>query len=149
MESVQHFRKTDLARRTRQVLDAVQNGHTVIIETEGEPQVVMVDVIDYSILRAVMHYYTRHPSVDADAGLSDEAVGACAVPQARYNLVLAYYLEGAISLARAAELLDLSQPDLRARCVRLDVPLRAAPADLEEAGRDVETARAWSDPSVL
>jgi predicted HTH domain antitoxin len=63
-------------------------------------------------------------------------------PQARYDLVLAHYLAGAISLARAAELLDLSWLELRARCLRLDVPLRTAPADLDQARADVEAAAA-------
>jgi hypothetical protein len=39
-------------------------------------------------------------------------------------------------------LLDLSCLDLRARCLRLDVPLRTAPADLDQARADVEAAAA-------
>jgi predicted HTH domain antitoxin len=56
-------------------------------------------------------------------------------------------MAGAISLGRAAELLGLSWLDLRTRCLRLDVPLRTAPADLAETSADVETAGAWTTTS--
>jgi len=55
-----------------------------------------------------------------------------------------HYLPAAISLPRAAELLDLPWLDLRTRCLRLDVPLRNAPADLAEAKEDVQVAKAWT-----
>jgi predicted HTH domain antitoxin len=60
---------------------------------------------------------------------------------------LAHYLAEAISLGRAAELLDLSWLDLRTRCLRLDVPLRAGPTDVDEARADVEAAEAWATVS--
>jgi hypothetical protein len=63
--------------------------------------------------------------------------------QAKYNLVLAYYLAEEISLSRAAELLDIPWLDLRTHFLRLDVPLRAAPADLDEAQADVANAAKW------
>ena len=44
---------------------------------------------------------------------------------------------------RAAELLDLPWLDLRTRFLRLDVPLRTAPADLEDTRQDVEAAERW------
>jgi predicted HTH domain antitoxin len=62
-------------------------------------------------------------------------------PQARFDLVLAHYLAGAISMGRAAELLGLPWLDLRTRFVRLDVPVRTAPRDLDEAIGDMERAR--------
>jgi len=71
-------------------------------------------------------------------------VAALDAPQDRVNTVLAHYLAGAISLGRAAELLGLSWLDLRTRFLRLDVPLRTAPADLDEARADAEAAEAWT-----
>ncbi len=68
---------------------------------------------------------------------------AIADEQERFNLVLAHYLAGAISLGRTAELLNLPWLDLRTRFLRLDVPVRTAPADLAEARADVEVAEAW------
>jgi predicted HTH domain antitoxin len=138
MEEFKRVRKTDLARNTRQVIREVQRGQTAIVESHGQPEVAILDIIDYRILRAVMRYYTQHPEIDVEAGLADEQLADLVTTQARYDLVLAHYLAGAISLGRAAELLDLPWLDLRTRCLRLDIPLRTAPADLEEARADVE-----------
>jgi hypothetical protein len=143
VETIQHVRKTDLARNTRRIIHAVQRGQTAVIESHGQPEVVIIDIIDYHILRAVMRYYAQPPQLDAEIGLSDQAVAELSDSQARYNLVLSYYLAGAINLGRAAELLDLPWLDLRTRCLRLDVPLRIAPADLAEVRADVETAANW------
>lgn len=104
----------------------------------------MMDIVDYRLLRAVINYYAQRHEIDVEAGLSDEVVAAVSDPQARFNLVLAHYLGSAISLARAAELLGLPWLDLRTRCLRLDVPLRTAPAELAEAKADFEVAQAWT-----
>ena len=133
MESIQRIRKTDLARNTREVLNDVMRGQTAVIESHGKAEAAIIDIVDYLILRAVMRYHARPPKVDADAGLSDAAAAATPSQQARYDLVMAYYLADAISLSRAAELLRLPSFDLRLRFVRLDVPLRLGPATVEEA----------------
>jgi hypothetical protein len=143
VESVQYVRKTDLARNTHKVINTVLRGQTAVIESHGQPEAVIIDIVDYRILRAVMRYYAQQPVVDTDSGLPDQAIAALVNPQARFDLVLAYYLADAISLARAAELLGIPWLDLRTRCLRLDVPLRTAPADLAEAQADVEVARKW------
>jgi len=101
-----------------------------VIESHGQPEAAIIDIMDYRILRAVMRYYAQQPEIDREAGLSKQEVEAPPNLQDRFNLVMAHYLAGAISLARAAELLDLSWLDLRTRCLRLDVPLRTAPANL-------------------
>lgn len=145
MESV-HIPKTELARNTRQIIRAVQRGQTAIIESHGQPEVAIVDIIDYQIMRAVLSYYNHPVEVDTTAGLANEVVAAASFPQERYNLILAHYLGGAISLARVAELLELSWLDLRTRFLRLDIPLRNAPADLAEAKEDIDTAIKWSSP---
>ncbi len=144
MTFVQRVRKTDLARNTRQVINAVLHGQTAVVEHHGQPEVAIIDIADYRILRAVMHYYARRPRVDAAAGLAERDVAGISDPQDRFNLVLAHYLGGAISLGRAAELLGLSWLDLRTRCLRLDVPLRTAPGELSEARADAEAAEAWA-----
>ena len=130
MRYVQHVRKTDLARNTHRVINAVLRGQTAVIESHGQPEAAIIDIMDYRILRAVMRYYAQQPEIDIEAGLSKQEVEAPPNLQDRFNLVMAHYLAGAISLARAAELLDLSWLDLRTRCLRLDVPLRTAPTNL-------------------
>lgn len=142
MEPVRRIRKTDLSRNTREVINAVLRGQTTVVESHGQPEVAILDIVDYRIIRAVMRYYAQRAEIKVGDGLSEQSVAALDAPQAQVNLVLVHYLEGAISLGRAAELLGLSWLDLRTRFLRLDVPLRTAPADLVEAQADVEAAEA-------
>ena len=141
MESVRYIRKTDLARKTRDVIGAVMRGQTALIESHGKAEVAIIDFEDYLILRAVMRYHSRPQHIDVEAGLTEAQVDIAGDMQARYNLVLAHYLAGAISLGRVAELLDLPGFELRMRFARLDVPLRLGPATIEEALIEVETLR--------
>jgi predicted HTH domain antitoxin len=60
-----------------------------------------------------------------------------------WSLVVGAYRDGQINLGKAAELLDLTEPDLRRRFVELGVPLRVGPADLAEARAEVAAVRAW------
>jgi hypothetical protein len=94
-----------------------------------------------------MRYYAKEPEIDAEVGLPDERVTELSDVQDRFDLVLAHHLAEAISLGRAAELLDIYRLDLQARFVRLDVPLRMGPATLEEARAEVEAIRTWTSES--
>jgi prevent-host-death family protein len=140
MDIIYHAGKTELARNTRQIIRTAQRGQTVVIEHHGQPEVVILDIADYHILRALAHYYAQRPVIKAGEGLSDEMAAAQTTLQAKYDLVLSYYLAEEISLSRTAELLELSWLDLRTRFLRLDVPLRFAPADLTEVQADVANA---------
>jgi predicted HTH domain antitoxin len=144
MQSIQHVRKTDLARSTRQVINNVLRGQTTVVESHGEPEVVIMDIVDYRITRAVVRYYSQQSVIDVEQGLPDEQAAETSDAQERFNLVLAHYLAGAISLGRAADLLELPWLDLRTRFQRLDVPLRVAPIDVDEAKLDVEEAEKWA-----
>lgn len=143
MDVIYHAGKTELARNTRKIIRAAQRGQTVVIEHHGQPEVAIIDIADYYILRALAHYYAHPPQVAREEGLRNEMVAAQPSLQTQYDLVLAYYLAEEISLSRAAELLELSWLDLRTRFLRLDVPMRTAPADLAEAQADVANASAW------
>ena len=144
MNTAQYIPKTELARNTRQVINSVLRGQPAVVESYGQPEVAIIDIVDYYIVRAVMRYYAHQPEIDPEGGLPDQEVEATADSQERFDSVLAHYLGRAISLSRAAELLDLSWLDLRTRCLRLDVPLRVGPTDLDEAQADVEVAEAWT-----
>lgn len=144
MNTAQYIPKTELARNTRQVINSVLRGQPAVVESYGQPEVAIIDIVDYYIVRAVMRYYAHQPGIDPEGGLPDQEVEATSDSQERFDLVLAHYLGGAISLSRTAELLDLSWLDLRTRCLRLDVPLRVGPTDLAEAQADVEVAKAWT-----
>ena len=129
MTVVQRVSRTELARHTRRVLTDVQRGRTALIESHGEPEAVLLDIVDYRILRAVMRYHASLPSIHPEAGLLASVVQALGDGEDRYALIFAHYLAGSISLARAAELLGFPWLELRTRCLRLDVPLRTGPDD--------------------
>lgn len=143
MEQIQRVSRTDLARHTRSVINSVMRGHAAMIESHGEPEVAVIDIVDYRILRAVMRYHAQQPVIDSTRGLDDMVVAASTDPQRKYNIILAHYLAGAISLSRVAELLGVSWVDVRTRFLRLDVPLRLGPVGVEDALNEVETALRW------
>ena len=146
MQSIQRVSKTDLARSTRQVINNVLRGQTAVVESHGQPEVAIMDIVDYRITRAVMRYFGQQPAISVEQGLSDQQVARASDAQERFNQVLAHYLAGAISLGRAAELLELPWLDLRNRFLRLDVPLRTVLTDVHEARLDVEMAEALARP---
>ncbi|MCL4805085.1 MAG: type II toxin-antitoxin system prevent-host-death family antitoxin [Anaerolineae bacterium] len=147
MDTTYRAGKTELARNTRQIIRAAQRGQTVVIEHHGQPEVAIIDIVDYRLLRALTHYYSRPPHIVPGNGLSDEVVEAEPDIQAQYDLVLAYFLAEEISLGRAAELLDLPWLDLRGRFLRLDVPMRNGSAGHDEAREEVAGLTAWSSIS--
>ena len=103
MELLQRVRKTDLARNTRKVIRDVLRGKTAIVESHGLPEVAIVDIVDYYLQSAALHYFTQSPKADTDEGLSYETLDKLDNEQERYNLVLTHYRGEDISLGRAAE----------------------------------------------
>jgi antitoxin (DNA-binding transcriptional repressor) of toxin-antitoxin stability system len=87
LETVLRVSRTELLRNMRQVIQSVQRGQTVLIERHGQPEVAIVDIIDYRLGRAVLRYHAHLPEIDSTAGLSDEGIAALPDEQARYNLV--------------------------------------------------------------
>lgn len=147
METIRYVPKTSLARKTREVLQAVQRGQTVVVEHHGQPEVAIVDIVDFYLLRAALYYHAHAPQITVGAGLSRPALEALSSAQERANLILAHYLAGDISLSRAAELLDLPWLDLRTRFLRLDIPIRSAPSDADEVRADFRNAADYTSPS--
>ena len=72
MQSIQRVRKTDLARSTRQVINNVLRGQTAVVESHGQPEVAIMDIVDYRITRAVMRYFGQRPEIDVKKGLADQ-----------------------------------------------------------------------------
>ena len=143
MDTLSYVSKTDLARKTRQVIRSVQRGQTVIVESHGQPEAAILDMPDYYILRAVTRYHTERPKIDFEADYPDE--GLTSLPeQERYDRAMGAYLAGAISLGRAAELMGLEWIDLRSRLQRLNAPLRIGPESVEEALQDADVAEKLS-----
>ena len=137
--------KTDLARRTRYVLEQARRGRPMIVESYGEEQVAILDVLDYRILRVVAAYHAvpSHVAPISDVAMiprgldlteMQQAIAAAeGDAQAGWNRVLAAYLDADISLARAADLLGLSRFELADRFQRLGLPLLIGPTTVDEA----------------
>jgi hypothetical protein len=134
-------RKTDLARNTSQIIRNVLRGQPTVIENHGQPEVAIVDVIDYLILRAVAHYYAGNRPVLDSKGPSDAEFSGLTV-QDRYNRAMDYYLAEACSTGRLAELLQISWADMRERFNRLGVPEFFGPTTMEAAREDALVASA-------
>jgi hypothetical protein len=145
MDNIQYVSKTELARNTRKVIHDVQRGQTAVIESHGQPEVAIMDIVEYRIQRAFIHYYTQNPVVDENDDLSDQAFNSIVDEQERTNRVMTYYLAQLISIARAAELLELPAFDLRLRFLRLGIPLSFGPQSMEEAAQDVKHALTYSE----
>ena len=117
--------RTDLARNTREIVDQVRNGQTIVVQSHGRDQIVLLDAFDYRILNALAKV--------AMAEVDEFGIGT--IEQVMYD-----YSQERISLAKAAEILGLARFDLAARFERLDVPLRIGPATIDDARDEVRAA---------
>lgn len=148
MEPARNVSPSDLSAEGRQLLDAVRRGETVFVEEEeGRAEAALMDIVDYRILRAVMRALAAKPEINPNEGLPENRLAGDPGDQERFNQVIAHYLGEAISLSRAAELLEMAPSTLRDRFDRLDVPRRIAPSGAGEARRDVQTALNWPGDS--
>jgi predicted HTH domain antitoxin len=118
--------RTDLARNTREIVDQVRKGHTIFVQSYGEDQIVLLDLLDYKILKALVDYALRETN--------DLQVGAV-------NEVMRLYLDEQVSLAKASEMLGLSRYELMEHFERLGIPLRLGPETLEDAQEEIASAR--------
>ena len=62
-----------------------------------------------------------------------------------WSAVVGAYQDEQINLGKAAELLHMTELELRDRFIELGIPLRIGPADLAEARAQVEAMRTWFD----
>jgi predicted HTH domain antitoxin len=147
MDTVQYVRKTDLARNTRRVIRDVQRGQMAVVESHGQPEVAIMDIVDYRIQRAFIHYYAQNPTVSPDDNVSDQVFASLTDEQEHTKRVIAYYLADLISLSRAAELIEVPAFDLRLRFARLGIPLRVGPQTTDEALQDMQNALNFTEKS--
>jgi predicted HTH domain antitoxin len=61
----------------------------------------------------------------------------------RWAVTIGAYQDKQINLGKAAELLGLTEFELRQRFTELGVPLRTGPVDLAEARAEAEAVHAW------
>lgn len=117
------FSRTDLTRRTREVLETVRRGPAVI-RSYGREHAVVLDPLDYRLLQGLAGQTLPDPEGDAEI-----------------RTLLRRYLDREISLARLAEALGVSRFELMERFERLGLPARIGPVDVDDARAEVEAAR--------
>lgn len=117
------FSPTELSERTREILDRVQDGELAVVVSGGEERIVLLDALDYRLLRAFAVYATG-----GDAG----------EPEVR---VIRDYLDEKINLGKAAELLRITRFELEDSFRRLRVPLRLGVSSPEDAQAEMAAAR--------
>lgn len=147
--------RTDLARRTREALEHAQRGETVFIESYGAEQAAIIDAREYYLLRAVATHRNRPlaPVTHAETaprGLTEDEVQARVAAaggdrQEAWSAVITAYLDGDISLGRAALLLGLSRFELQAYFNRLGLPAQPGPLSLNEARAEYTTIQMGND----
>ncbi len=144
MDDIAIISKTDLARKTREIFLTIQRGQTVIVENHGQPEAAILDIADYYLLLAAARYHTEPPQIAPEEGLADQAVEKLAA-QDRYDLVVAHYLAGSISLSRAAELLGLPWLNLRSRLHRVGLPVRIGPENIDDLRAEMDALTKWQN----
>jgi hypothetical protein len=142
MQYEQRISKTDLARSTHRVIRDAQRGYTVLVEHHGQPEVAIVDIVDFQLQRAAIHYFSSPKEYKGDLEISESMLEGLPDDQQRFNLVIGHYLAEHQSIGRSAELLRMSTPELMIRLGRAGVPLRVGPTSLEELKSDIETIKA-------
>ena len=118
---------SDLSQRTREILDRVQEGELAVVASGGEERIVLLDALDYRLLRAL-----------ALCATGEGMNGSGDLLEAR---VVRDYLAEKINLGKAAELLQLSRFELEGSFQRLGVPLRRGARSIEDAQADIAAAR--------
>lgn len=132
-------RKTDLARNTSQIIRNVLRGQTAVIESHGQPEVAMMDMMDFRLQRAAMEYFSNPQKHEAEIGINESDLKAASADvQAHYDLVLGQYLAVRLSLARAGEALGMNSHELRMRLERLGIPLRVGPESVEGIKEEIK-----------
>lgn len=120
--------QADLTSKTQEIIDRVQRGEVMVVEQSGQEQVVLLDPLDFRLLRAL-----------AQCAIGEKERGQDSEDQDIQALLA--YLADEISLSKAAELLNLSRFELQDRFLRLGVPLRIGPGTMEEAWAEIKAAR--------
>jgi AraC-like DNA-binding protein len=124
MASAATFSRTDLTRKTREILDLVRRGRPALIKSYGKEQAVLLDPLEYRLLQGL-------------AALGSDRGGS----EGELQSLLRRYLDEEISLSKMADVLGVSRFELMERFERLGVPVRIGPANLDQAREEVRVAR--------
>lgn len=117
---------SELSQRTREILNRVQEGELAVVASGGEERIVLLDALDYRLLRALALCATGGGASPSD------------LLEAR---AIRDYLDERINLGKAAELLQLSRFELEDSFQRLGIPLRRGARSIEDAEAEIAAAR--------
>lgn len=118
----------DLAQRTREILDRVEEGELAVVASGGEERIVLLDALDYRFLRALASCATNGGGTEGPGDPLE-------------TRVIGDYLAEKINLGKAAELLQLTRFEVEESFQRLGIPLRRGARSLEDAQAEIATAR--------
>jgi hypothetical protein len=105
----------------------VREGELAVVASGGEERIVLLDALDYRLLRALAFFVTGETPTGPGEPLEVR--------------VLRDYLDERINLGKAAELLQLSRFELEASLQRLGIPLRRGARSIEDAQAEITAAR--------
>lgn len=114
-----------------------QRGYTVLVENHGQPEVVIVDIVDYQLQRAAIHYFRFPNEYEQDLEVTESLLESLDTDQDRFNMVVGHYLAVHKSIGRSAELLGMSTPELMIRLGRTGVRLPMGPESAEELEEEI------------
>ena len=100
-----------------------------------------MDIIDFQLQRAAMHFFGFPKEYEQDVEISESILKSHPTDQDRFNLVMGHYLEMHLSIGRSAELLGMSPPELQVRLMRSGVPLRMGPESQEELDNEMKVIK--------
>lgn len=121
---------SELAQRTREILERVQEGELAVVASGGEERIVLLDALDYRLLCALASCATG-AEMDRSDALAETPV-------------IRDYLEEKINLGKAAELLRLSRFELEESFQRLGIPLRRGARSPADAQAEIAAARRYA-----
>ena len=114
----------------------------MLIENHGQPEVAIVDIVDFQLQRAAIHYFNFPKEYEKDLQITESLLGSLATDQEQFNMVVDHYLAEHQSIGRSAELLGMSTPELMIRLGRVGVPLRVGPQSAEELEEELRVIEA-------
>jgi hypothetical protein len=114
--------RTDLVRDSGEIFDNLLRGRVAMIEKRGRPQAILIDVYDFYSLRAAAAYGVHEEEL-SETDLEEFVQSGPGEDELHVKVIGQYLAEG-ITLERAAELLGITSGELKARFLRLNLPIK-------------------------
>lgn len=140
--------QTEFAEHLDAVINQARHGRTILVQEQGENQVAIMSTLDFYLLRAMAAYRARQPAPINDSTMAPRGLALSEIKpfttsdesavRGRWETVIAAYLDGDISLGRAATLLGISRFELINCFNRLELPLHLGSMQIAEARAELQ-----------